>query len=106
MNRQQQIEQFLIEAHSLALERLRAEPARLADVAAQLHRWRAVAGESRTDPYWAEWEALIAAGVGAVERAVSVDTDRAAALRSVSPLSVLITQQERAAMLRDVRSAT
>ena len=42
-------------------------------------------------------------GVEAVAGSVAVASDHAAALRSVSPMSVLITQHERAAMLRNVR---
>jgi hypothetical protein len=38
MNRQQQIEEFLLSAHQLALVRLRAQPERLLDVAALLAR--------------------------------------------------------------------
>ena len=103
MNRQQQIDQFLMDAHELALARLRAHPERLADVAAQLQRWRAAAGVNRSDPYWDEWDALLRGGVEAVAGSVAVASDHAAALRSVSPMSVLITQHERAAMLRNVR---
>lgn len=103
MNRQQQIEQFLMAAHHLALERLRAQPARLADVTAQLQRWRERAGPNRSDPYWDEWDVLLAGGVDVIERAVAGASDHAAALRSVSPVSVLITQGERAQLLRHAR---
>lgn len=105
MNRQQQIDHFLLEAHQLALARLRAQPQRLKDAAALLARWREQAGETRSDAYWNEWNQLLDAGVDAIEREVCGPGDHAAALRSVSPLSVLISQQERGALLRNARRA-
>ncbi len=103
MNRQQQIERFLAAAHRVAVQRLRAEPARLADVSALLARWRERSGATRSDPYWDEWQSLLDAGVDAVERAVCADGEHAAVLRSVSPISVLFTQAERAELLRRAR---
>ncbi|HSV53550.1 MAG TPA: hypothetical protein VLJ57_15650 [Burkholderiaceae bacterium] len=103
MNRQQQIDLFLLDAHRLALARLRAQPERLRDVAALLARWREQAGPTRSDPYWDEWTGLLQEGVEAIEREACGTGDHAAALRSVSPLSVLINQQERSAMLDKAR---
>lgn len=103
MNRQQQIDSFLLQAHRLALTHLRAEPRRLDDAVAMLARWREQAGPTRSDPYWDEWSDLLRAGVEAIEREACGTDDHAAALRSVSPLSVLITQQERAALLSRAR---
>ncbi|MES2937767.1 MAG: hypothetical protein V4864_08785 [Pseudomonadota bacterium] len=105
MNRQQQIDDFLLEMHRLAVTRLRADPARLADVAALLQRWRTLNGETRSDAYRDEWGQLIALGVEAIEREACANTDHAAALRSVSPLSVLVSQRERGEMLRASRAS-
>ena len=105
MNRQQQIDLFLANAHRLAIDRLRADPSRIERVRAQLARWRAVSGATRSDPYWDEWDHLLAEGLDALERAVCADDQHAAALRSVSPVSVLLTQHERAGLLRDVRTS-
>jgi hypothetical protein len=105
MNRQQQIDQFLANAHRLAIDRLRADPSGVERVRAQLRRWRAASGATRSDPYWDEWDDLLAAGVDALERAVCADDQHAAALRSVSPVSVLLTQRERARLLREVRTS-
>ncbi|MBA2673172.1 hypothetical protein [Ramlibacter sp.] len=106
MNRQQQIDDFLLEMHRLAVARLRAEPARIADVAALLARWRALNGETRSDAYRDEWNQLVALGVEAIEREACAPTEHAAALRNISPLSVLVTQQERGALLRAARRAS
>jgi hypothetical protein len=105
MNRQQEIDSFLASAHRLALSRLREQPHRLQEAAAMLSRWRNQAGPTRSDPYWNEWETLLENGVDAIEQSVCVDSDHAAALRSVSPLSVLITQAERSQLLRQAREA-
>lgn len=105
MNRQQQIDLFLAMAHELAVRRLRAEPARLADVSALLSRWRERSGVTRSDAYWDEWQSLLDAGVDEIERVICSDDEHAAVLRSVSPISVLLTQHERAELLRRARAA-
>jgi len=106
MNRQQQIDEFLLSAHKLALSRLREQPERLRDVAALLARWRQQAGETRSDSYWDEWNRLISQGVDAIEREVCSISDHAAALRNVSPMSVLISQHERSELLRQARQSS
>ena len=105
MNRQQQIDSFLLAAHRLAVSRLREEPQRIEPVRAQLARWRAQSGATRSDPYWDEWQRLLAVDIREMERVVCADDERGAALRSVSPLSTLITQSERAQLLREARGA-
>ena len=104
MNRQTQIDAFLLAAHRLALQRLREEPARLHEAAGTLARWRAQAGVTRSDPYWDEWQSLIAAGVERLEAVVCADDEHAAALRNVSPLGSLMTQRERGQLLRAARA--
>ena len=106
MNRQQQIDDFLLKVHRLAVARLRADPTRLADAAALLQHWRALNGETRSDVYRDEWEQLIAHGVDAIEREACAETEHAATLRSVSPLSVLISQHERGQLLRAARASS
>lgn len=103
MNRQQQIDDFLLQAHRLAVSRLRAEPARVADVSATLDRWQKQAGATRSDAYWNEWRAMLAAGVDAIEAATCGTDDHAVALRNVSPVGVLMTQRERGELLRAAR---
>ena len=105
MNRQQQIEKFLLAAHRLALRRLRARPERIEPVRAQLARWRVQSGPTAYDAYWDEWQQLLAAGLEEIERVVCADDEHGAVLRSVSPMSTLITQVERLQLLREARAA-
>lgn len=105
MNRQQQIDHFVAQAHVLAMQRLRGTPSLVQAVKAQLARWRANAGVTRSDAYWNEWQALLDKPVDAIEQAVCADSDHALTLRSVSPMSVLITQAERMQLLRQTRLA-
>lgn len=104
MNRQQQIERFLAEAHRLVIPRLRADPSAIELVRGQLTRWRALSGATRSDVYWDEWDGLLQLGVDAIERVVCADDEHAAVLRSVSPISVLLTQAERSRLLHEARS--
>lgn len=104
MNRQTQIDAFLLAAHRLALRRLREEPAKLREAVQTLARWRARAGASRSDPYWDEWQLLLDAGVDRLEAVVCAEDEYAAALRNVSPLGGLMTQRERGELLRAARA--
>ena len=103
MNRQAQIEEFLLAAHRLALARLRETPARIEEAKGLLLRWRALDGATRSDPYWDEWERLLNGGSEALESVVCAAGDHPTALRSVSPLGILLTQQERASLLTQAR---
>ena len=102
MDRQQRIHLFSLAAHRLAVERLRQDPARLSEAVGVLQRWRERAGgASSCDRYWDEWEQLLRAGPDAVEAAVCSPGDRAATLRSASPLGRFITIAERTRLLRE-----
>ncbi len=103
MNRQQQIDHFVAKAHLLAIQRLREHPARVTEVRAQLARWRKQEGPTRSDVYWNEWETLLGSSIDELAEAVCGSSDHATVLRSVSPISVLVTQQERARLLREAR---
>lgn len=105
MNRQQQIERFVAQAHQLAMKRLREQPGRVVEVRAQLARWRQLAGPTRSDVYWNEWDSLLAGPLDALADAICTDSDHATVLRSVSPMSVLITQAERMQLLAAARQA-
>ena len=106
MNRQLQIDHFVAQAHQLAVQRLRKHPERIAEPIAQLAHWRAMSGPTRSDIYWNEWEDLLEGSVDELALAVCADTDHATVLRSVSPMSVLITQAERAQLLAQSRHLT
>ena len=103
MNRHLQIDHFVAQAHHLAVQRLREQPARVSEVLAQLSRWRKQAGVTRSDVYWDEWENLLGKPVDALAKEVCANSDHATLLRSVSPMSVLITQAERAQLLGQAR---
>ena len=105
MNRQQQIEHFLLAAHRVAVARLRSEPGKAEEVRRQLSRWRKEAGLTRSKAYLDEWEALLGSGPDQLERVVCAADEHAAVLRSVSPMSILLTQKERAELLRASRVA-
>jgi len=104
MDRQQQIEVFSLAAHRLAIARIRAQPAAIAEALATLQRWRARSGgPAHCEPYWQEWERLLRGDVDGLERAVCSDSDNAAVLRSVSPLGRMLGTEERKRLLRAAR---
>ncbi|NJS36295.1 MAG: hypothetical protein HC765_07465 [Brachymonas sp.] len=103
MNRQQQIDHFLLCAHELAAERLKQEPARIAQAVQLLAAWRSKVGANRSDGLWDEWQKLLALPVEQLIEAMTARGDHADHLRSVSPMGVLITQVERAALLQHSR---
>jgi hypothetical protein len=106
MDAQARIHSFSLAAHRVAVARLREQPARLEAALGVIRRWREqAAGPSHCDPYWDEWEHLLKAGPDAVELAVCSASDRAATLRSVSPLGRFISVAERTALLRQAREA-
>ena len=104
MNRQLQSDHFVAQAHQLAVQRLREHSQRMGDAKAQLARWRTQSGPTQSVTYWAEWGDLLAGSVDALAIVVCANTDHATVLSSVSPMSVLITQAERAQLLDQSRS--
>ena len=106
MNEQARIDTFSLAAHRVAVARLRDEPALVAEALGVLQRWRDQASApAHCEPYWSEWDALLRQGVAAVERAVCIEGDHAATLRSVSPLGRFVPAAERHRLLRQVREA-
>jgi hypothetical protein len=103
MDRQRRTEIFLQAAHRFAMTRLRADPTRITEVRTLLHRWREQSGRTRSDPYWDEWERLLALPLDDLERAICGDDEHATVLRSVSPIGALITTTERRELLREAR---
>ena len=90
-------------AHRLAVMRLRAEPGRIGEVRALLHRWREQSGRTRSDVYWDEWEHLLKLPIDDFESVICADDEHATVLRSVSPIGVLISETERRELLREAR---
>lgn len=105
MDRQRRIERFSQAAHRLAVTRLREQPQRIAEVQALLSRWRARSGRTRSDCYWDEWERLLRLPIDDFEPAICSDDEHATVLRSVSPIDVLISEEERRALLKQARAA-
>jgi hypothetical protein len=105
MDRQHRIELFLQAAHRLAMTRLREDPRRIEEVRSVLQRWRNQRGQTRSDPYFDEWERLLRLPLDEFERVICADDEHAVALRSTSPIAPLITPQEREQMLRDARNS-
>jgi hypothetical protein len=105
MDRQRRTEVFLQAAHRLAVSRLRAEPGRLSEVRALLHRWREQSGRTRSDGDWDEWERLLELPIDEFESVICADDEHATVLRSVSPIGVLISQAERRELLREARGS-
>jgi hypothetical protein len=105
MDRQQRINDFSLAAHRLAVARLREQPNRIDEALGVLRRWREQAGgPPHCDAYWNEWDRMLREGADAVEQAVCRSTDRAATLRSVSPLGRFISVGERNELLRQSRA--
>ncbi len=105
MNRQQQIDAFLLAAHELAGERLQAEPARVDQVKQQLEAWQSKVGANRSQILWNEWRDLLSQPIEQLVRSITAKTDHAEHLRSVSPMGVLITPVERHQLLQNSRRA-
>lgn len=94
-----------IDARSLALHRLiaakvRREPALLDRVRLTLARWRDPGNPSRSEPYLAEWDRLVAQGLEQVLAAAVEESERAAALRQCSPFAGILSPAERFAFLK------
>jgi hypothetical protein len=105
MNRQAQIERFLLAAHRLASETLRVGPARIGRVRAELARWRLQSGATRSHGYRDERLHSSGADLGQRGRVGRADDEQGAVLCSVSSMSTLISQRERAELLGEARAS-
>lgn len=96
----QHIDDRSLALHRLVADRVRREPARFDLARATLRRWRAIVSAS-SQPYLEEWERIFGQGMEASLAAAVEDSPRAAGLRQCSPLSCVLTNQERFAFLKD-----
>ncbi|HEU4460909.1 MAG TPA: hypothetical protein VFR90_17445 [Methylibium sp.] len=97
-------DRFLMAAHRLAVKRLRVDESARRKASEQLARWRRPSGATRSDAYGDRWQSMLdERDATRLEAAVCAATDDAQVLRSVSPVSVLITQGERMQLLREAR---
>lgn len=86
--------------HRLVAEKVRREPALLDRVRRTLARWRDPSNPTRAEPYLAEWQRLLDLGLEATLATAVEDSERAAALRSCSPFTGILTPAERFDFLR------
>ncbi len=89
-----------LELHRLIAEKVRREPALLDRVRSTLERWRDPGNPSRSDPYLAEWERVMAQGLERLLATAVEESERAAALRQCSPFAGILTPAERFAFLK------
>ena len=98
MRNQHDIDRFTLAFHKRAVTYLRQDGRLLEQAQATLDRWQAQRGITAPDPYFDQWRALLRTGVDAVERAVCVESSKAAALRNMSPLGFVLDPVERMAL--------
>lgn len=100
----QQIERFTLAFHRVAVEHLRRQPALRRQALAVLDRWESGAAALQANSYRDSWRTLLAGEIDSLERAVCVDTERAATLRSMSPLGFVLEEAERLRIRREAMS--
>jgi hypothetical protein len=105
-NRQIQIDRFALLAHQFACQRLREQPARIAEVREVLGRWHDAQPKARSRVLWEQWRELLSGSALHLEQTITARTDKATLLRSVSPMSVLITPNERTQLFQQAREAS
>jgi hypothetical protein len=100
MRTHQEIDQRSLALHRLVAAKIRNDPALLDKARAILRRWRETVC-ANTQPYLEEWQRLIDQGADACLSVAVEDSERATALRQSSPLSCLLTNQERFRFLKE-----
>ena len=94
-----ELDQRSLALHRLIEQKIRQDPALLMRARQTLARWRASASP-RSQAYLEEWQQLIDSSVGPCLAVATEDSEHATALRQSSPLSCLLSPQERFAFLR------
>ncbi len=95
----QEIDQRSLALHMLVADKVRHDERLMGQARTTLARWYGVASP-RTFTYLDEWQRLFDIGTEACLAVATEDSERAAALRQSSPLSCLLTNQERFAFLK------
>jgi hypothetical protein len=95
----QHIDQRSLALHKLVADKVRRDDRLLDQARATLARWYRVASP-RSFTYLDEWQRLFDLGTEACLTVATEDSEHAAALRQSSPLSCLLTNQERFAFLK------
>jgi hypothetical protein len=89
--------------HQCAARRLAGDPALREVVRERLHRIRVVNPHGRA--YHDRWEALLDGPLPALLRTITESSEQADTLRKESPLTVLVTPEERRRVFENVRAA-
>ncbi len=89
--------------HQHAARRLAKDPALSAQARERLGKLRRVNPHGRV--YHDRWESLLNAPLPALLRAMTEDSEQAAALRKESPFSILVTPEERRRVFAATRAA-
>ena len=95
----QRLDQRSLELHRLIAERLRQHPERLEGVRRTLARW-AVIVSPHSQPYVAQWQRLVDAGMEAALAVALEDSERASTLRQCSPFGSVLAPKERFAFFK------
>jgi hypothetical protein len=102
MPSQQWIEEFTLDFHRVAVQRMRAQPERISMAEATLTRWEAQGASKCSQSYRDAWRQLLRSGVAAIDAEVCNESDRATLLRSVSPLGFVLSASERSQIRQSV----
>lgn len=94
MKTHQELDERSLAMHRLIADKIRQNPMLLDKVKNTLSRWRSMLCPG-TQPYLAEWEALVHQGVDACLSVATEDSQRATALRQSSPFAGILTNKER-----------
>lgn len=105
MPTQQQIERFTLAFHRLAIARIGEQPGLRGEALRVLDRWEAQGASMSSKVYRDRWRELLAADIATLEKAVCVDAEPAATLRSVSPLGFVLDDAERMRVRREAMAA-
>jgi hypothetical protein len=100
MRTHQEIDQRSLALHRLVATKIRSDPALLDKAGEILRRWRETVCVN-TQPYLEEWRRLMEQGPDACLAVAVEESEHAAALRQSSPLSCLLTNQERFRFLKE-----
>jgi hypothetical protein len=95
MPSQQSIDRFTLAFHRRAVARLREQTALRRQALEVLDRWELQGASVSGRAYRDQWRLLLSGEPDVLEREVCAATDRAATLRSVSPLGFVLSPEER-----------
>ncbi len=93
-------ERRTLELHRRVVDKIRQDPALLNRAREILKRWQAAVSPGPR-LYLDEWQRLMDQGMEATLRVALEESEHAAALRKSSPLSTLLSREERAAWRRE-----